>query len=249
MDLTGWLGYVIEWMGAVAVIMIAGVSPLLKRIKPIQFRYPRREASYALSLFAVIYLLAFQFFSGNLFSSMRAATAGLSGGEPGQRMILAVAALIPFLAALAFRRQPILSAGWQKENLRAGLLVGLLLAMVSVFLRGKFVTLLKGVPSSTGTLLVVWLVTALAEETIFRGYIQFRMDAFLGSRWGWLAAAGLFLLWQLPGRLWVLPAGQLLPQILIAAAQSLLCSWIMHKTGHVAASALFRAFSGWILFV
>lgn len=247
MNLTDWLGYGIEWMGAAAVVMIAGVSPLLKRIKPIQFRYPRREATYALSLFAVIYLLAFQFFSGNLFAGMRAATANLPGGELGQRMILAVAGLIPFLAALAFRRQPILSAGWQKENLRAGLLVGLLLVMVTIFLRGKFLTILKGVSSDAGILLLIWLVTTFAEETIFRGYIQFRMNAYLGDRWGWLAAAGIFLLWQLPGRLWFFPADQLLPQILIAAVQSVLCGWIMQKTGHVSASALFRAFSGWIL--
>lgn len=249
MDLTYWLGYCIQWISTAAVVMIAGISPALKRIKPIQFRYPRREATYALSLFALIYLLAFQFFSGKLFASVREATSSLPGGETGQRMILAAAALLLFLAALAFRKQPFFSAGWQKQNLRPGLMVGVLLVMLIVFLSGKFSVLLKGVSSTTGILLAFWLILAFAEETIFRGYIQFRLNAFLGPRWGWLAAAGLFLLWQLPGRLWILGWDQLWPQLILLAVQSVLCGWIMQKTGHVSASSLFRAISGWILYI
>jgi hypothetical protein len=61
-----------------------------------------------------------------------------------------------------------------------------------------------------------------------------------------MAAAGLFLLWQLPGRLWLFPAGQIWQPILIAAVQGVLCGWTMKKTGHVAAPALYRAFAGWL---
>jgi len=41
-------------------------------------------------------------------------------------MLLAVIALIPFILAVVLRGQPLKSMGWQKENLRAGLIVGLL---------------------------------------------------------------------------------------------------------------------------
>ena len=58
MDIKFWLGYVSEWLGVVAVVMIAAISPLLKKVKPITFRYARREATYALSLFAIIYIIA-----------------------------------------------------------------------------------------------------------------------------------------------------------------------------------------------
>ena len=247
MDTKFWLGNLSEWLGVAAVVMIAGVSPLLRKMRPLGFRYPSREANYALSLFAVIYIFAFQYYSGELFSFLRQFASVFPGGETAQRMLLAVISLIPFIAAVLLRGQPLRSMGWQKENLRAGLMVGLLLILVILFLRGKFLPLLKGVTQQQAGLLPVWLFYTFAEETIFRGYIQLRLDAFLGARWGWLAAAGLFLLWQLPGRLWLYPAGQIWQPILIGAVQGVLSGWIMKKTGHVSASALFRAFSGWIL--
>jgi len=238
-----------EWLGVVAVVMIAGVSPLLKKIKPIMFRFPRREATYALSLFAVSYILAFQFYSGPVFGFLRDFSGIFPGGVLAQQMLLAVICLVIFTLAVILRGQPLFSLGWQKENLRAGLIVGLLAIVVTLFLRGKFLTLLKGVAPEVAGLLPVWLAYAFAEEMIFRGYIQLRMDSFLGPRWGWLAAAGLFVLWQLPGRLWLFPAAQIWQPILISSIQGLICGWMMKKTGHVTAPALFRAFSGWIALV
>lgn len=249
MDLKFWLGYLSEWLGVIAVVMIAGTSPLLRKVRPLDFRYPNREATYALSLFAVVYIIAFQYFSGDLLRFLREFAGVFPGGEVAQRMLLAVIALIPFVAAVAFRGQPLRSMGWQKENLRGGLIVGLLVMVVVLFLRGKFLPLLKGVTTQQAGLLPVWLIYAFAEETLFRGYIQLRLDAYLGKKWGWLAAAGLFLLWQLPGRLWLFPAAQIWQPIVIAAVQGLLCGWIMKKTNHVAASALYRAFAGWLLVI
>ena len=249
MELNFWLGNLSEWLGVVAVVMIAGISPLLKKVRPLTFRYPTREATYALSLFAVIYIFAFQFYSGDLFAFLRDFSAVFPGGELARRMLLAVIALIPFIAAIALRGQPVRSMGWQKENLRSGLMVGLLLVVVILFLRGKFMPLLKGVSPQQAGLLPVWLVYTFSEETIFRGYIQLRLNSYLGVKWGWLATAGLFLLWQLPGKLWLFPVDQLWQPVLIAAVQGLLCGWMMKKTGHVVSSAIFRAFSGWILSV
>ena len=247
MDLKYWLGYLSEWLGVIAVTMIAGVSPMLKRKRLLRFRYPNREATFALSLFAVVYIIAFQYFSGDLLRGVREFADRFPGEETSQRMLLAVIALIPFVLGVILRGQPLRSLGWQRENLRGGLIVGVLLIVVVLFLRGKFLPLLKGITPHQAGLLGVWLIYAFAEETIFRGYIQLRLDAFLGSRWGWLAAAGLFLLWQLPGRLWILSAAQLWQPILIATVQGLICGWIMKKTNHVAASALYRAVAGWLL--
>ena len=249
MDTTFWLGNLSEWLGVIAVVMIAAISPLLKKIKPIIFRFARREATYALTLFLVIYILAFQYYSGPIFKFLRDFAGVFPGGEVAQRMFLAAICLIPFVLAVLLRGQPFFSMGWQKENLRAGLLVGLLSIVVVLFLRGKFLPLLKGISPEQAGLLPVWLIYAFAEEMIFRGYIQFRLDSFLGPKWGWLAAAGLFILWQLPGRLWLFPAAQLWQPILAAAIQGLICGWMMKKTGHVTAPALFRAFSGWIALI
>ena len=249
MDLKYWLGYLSEWLGVVAVVMIAGVSPLLKKIRRIDFRYPRREATYALSLFAVSFLIAFQYFSNSFFDFLKNLSGYFGGTELAQRMVLALACLILFIAALLLRGQPLKSIGWGRANMKAGLTTGFLAVVLVIFLRGKFSTLLHGVSSEQGTLLLVWLLLAIAEETIFRGYIQLRLDSYFGSKWGWLAAAALYMLWQLPGRLWMLSFAEMWPTLLIALAQALLLGWMMRKSGHVAAPILYRAVAGWLLLI
>ena len=249
MDIKFWLGYVSEWLGAIAVTMIAGVSPLLKKVRQIEYRFPQREATFALSLFALIYLVAFQYFTNPVFDFAKKAAALFAGGELAEHAFLAVVCLLPFILALILRGQPLKSFGWSRENLKPGATLGLLLALVTLFLRGKFTALLGGISSEQGSLLLVWLIFSAAEETIFRGYIQSRMIALLGSTWGLLATVGLFILWQLPGRLWVSPFADFWYILVIAAVQGLLLGWIMRKSGHVIAPILFRAAAGWLLLI
>jgi membrane protease YdiL (CAAX protease family) len=246
-DLKYWLGFLSEWLGAVAVVMIAGASPLFKKVRRIEFRFPRREATYSLSLFAIIFVIAFQFFSNPIFAFLKNLGAIFPGGELAQRAILAVACVIPFILAMILRGQPLKSIGWSRENLKTGLITGFLVLVLTIFLRGKFLSLLGGVSSEEGSLLLVWLVYCLAEETIFRGFIQLRLNSFLGTTWGWLATAGLYMLWQLPGRLWELPFAEIWPGLIISAVQALLLGWMMRKSGHVIAPALYRAVAGWLL--
>jgi membrane protease YdiL (CAAX protease family) len=249
MDLKYWLGYLSEWLGVVAIVMIAGASPLLNKIHHIDFRFPRREATFALTLYALCYLVAFQYFSNPLLDFLKNVASNFAGGELAQRMVLAVVCLIVFILAMVLRGQPLKSIGWGKDNLRAGVIVGLLLMVVTVFLRGKFTVLLKGVNPEQGSLLLVWVFLAIAEETIFRGYIQLRLTSFLGTTWGWLATAALYMLWQLPGRLWTLSFVKMWPILLIALVQSLLLGWIMRKSGHVLAPILYRIAAGWLLLI
>lgn len=98
-------------------------------------------------------------------------------------------------------------------------------------------------------MLLIWLVLALAEETIFRGYIQLRLESYFGQKWGWLATAALYLLWQMPGRLWIMPLAEMWPTLLITLVQALLLGWVMRKSGHVLAPALYRAAAGWLLMI
>ena len=150
MDIKFWLGYASEWLGAIAVTMIAGVSPLLKKVRQIEYRFPQREATFALSLFALIYLIAFQYFSNPAFDFAKKAAAVFAGGDLAEHMLLAVVCLVPFILALLLRGQPLKSIGWGKENLKSGATLGLLLALVTLFLRGKFTALLGGVSSEAG---------------------------------------------------------------------------------------------------
>ena len=103
---------------------------------------------------------------------------------------------------------------------------------------------MDGVSSAELSGLVVWLLLALAETTVFQGYIQLRLTSFIGDRFGWLLAAAVFFLWQLP-RLLLQPE-TLWIRVAIAAIQAVLLSWLMKRSGHVAGIALYRAVSGWI---
>ncbi len=247
MDFKYWLGHLSEWLGVIAIVMIAGVSPALKKIRLIEFRYPKREAVYSLSLFAVSYLIAFQYFSNSFLDFLKSLSGFFSGGELAERMVLAVVCLILFLLAMILRGQPLKSIGWGKDNLKAGLITGFLLVLLVLFLRGKFLALIDGVTTEQTQLLLVWALLALAEETIFRGYIQLRLNSFLGSTWGYLATALLYFLWQLPGRIWTLTFAEMWPTLLISLFQALLLGWIMRKSGSVVAPVLYRIAAGWFL--
>lgn len=108
-------------------------------------------------------------------------------------------------------------------------------------------TILAGVSSPQTGLLLVYLVWAFAEETIFRGYIQPRLQSRIGKRWGWLATAGMFTLWQLPGRLWILPFASFWVVLVISFIQGLILGWVMEKSGHVLAPILYRTVSAWMV--
>ncbi|MBP8997269.1 MAG: CPBP family intramembrane metalloprotease [Anaerolineaceae bacterium] len=246
-DMKFWLGYLSEWLGVIAVVMIAGTSPMIKKIRRIEFRFPRREATFSLILFALIFFFAFQFFSNPIFEFLRTFAAALQGGEIAQRMLLALFSLIPVILLMVVRGQPLKSAGWSKENTRTGLTLGVVLLILVVFLRGKFLPLLQGISNEKGSLLFVILVWVAAEETIFRGYIQLRLMSYLGDNWGWLATSLLYVLWQLPGNDLLTQFSTQWPLLVLALVQGLLLGWIMRKTHHVSAPILLRVASTWLL--
>lgn len=241
-----WIGNLSEWLGVVAVVMIAGVSPAVKKVRQIEFRFPQRELTFALSLFALIYIFAFQYFSNSIFNFFKTFASQFWGGEVAERTLLTLICLLPFVIALIARGQPIKSIGWHSANLRVALSIGLMLALLTVFLRGKFMVILAGVSRTQASALGVYLLLALAEETLFRGYIQSRLQSKWGQTWGWLATAVLYTFWQLPGRLWVLPTASLWPIVFVSLIQGLLLGYIMQKSGHVLAPALYHAISLWM---
>jgi membrane protease YdiL (CAAX protease family) len=225
-----------EWLGVVAVAMIAGTSDRFKR-KPLVFRFARRELLYSFGLYTLILVLAFVYYYAD--------KPSLDNLLP--RLILAGISLVPFLLAVRFRQQPIRTIGWGMNRLRPALLLGLSLAVLSIFLRGKVFTLLGGKQETSFQSLLLFLGIALAEETIFRGYIQLRLVSAWGPWLGIAVTALLFAIWQLPLRLALgFSSDALLIGLGVALINGLVLGFVMHKSGHVLAPALYRAFSDWI---
>jgi membrane protease YdiL (CAAX protease family) len=231
--------YVSEWLGVAAVIWLVRASTRLK-VHPVGFKYPAREGYVSLGLFVSILALAYFFFT-------RVNRAPDALGLLWQRLVVDGIALAIFGMALLGRVQPLRSAGWGRATLSAALRLGLALVFLTIFLRGKVFTIINGISAQAGLALLACLGIGLAEETIFRGYIQSRMCFWLGERWGWLATAGLFLVWQTP-RLAADPANLPL-NLLVVAVQSLLLGWLAQTSGNVLAPTLYRAISEWVGFL
>ncbi len=240
MDLNLYILFAAEWVGAVAVGMIAGLSPKFTRIK-LMFKYPRREGVVALGVFV------FALFIALVVSAIpNLSVLGLTR-DWSERLLVAAGALVPVGVALWRRKQPVRSAGWSRDKLNAALQLGLALAFLSIFLRGKFSGVITGLNSQTLTLLGYCLVLALMEETAFRGFIQQRLASWWGEVPGWLAASALFVVCQLP-RLLAAP-DQLVFNLVLSVVQSLFAGYLMRRSGHALAPALYRAISGWLLFI
>lgn len=230
-----------EVMGVIAVMLLAGLSKSIRQRPLLGFKYPRRETVISLSLISLLLALSILFYNGIIPAPQTFVTVP---PELWQQLVAGLIALLLVLALLYIRRQPIRSAGWNKTMLSPSLRLGLALAFLAVFLRGAIFSLMDGVSPAELSGLVVWLLLALAETTIFQGYIQLRLTSFFGDRFGWLAAAAVFLLWQLP-RLLLQPE-TFWVRLGLAAVQAVLLSWLMKRSGHVAGIALYRAVSEWI---
>ena len=237
MNLTPLLSQLSEWMGVVAVAMIAGAGSRL-RYRPLVFRYPRRELTISFILFGLITVMAFLFYSFR-----PQTTPGLN-----ERFILAAICLAPFLVALRQRQQPIRSIGWNKETFRTAIMFGLALGILALFLRGKIFSIINGISLQEGTSLVILLAICLLEETIFRGYLQLRLVSAWGQWPGIFVTALLFTLWQIPLSLAQhLAVPVVLTNLALSLAQGIIVGFVMQKSGHVVAPGLYRAFSEWII--
>ncbi len=227
-----------EYIGVIAVVMLLGLSPRARARHAVKFIYPRREALYALAGFASILALAILYY------------AKMKDGGLNTTLILAALSVLPFAAFLLVRRQPLRSAGWGRANLTLGLQFGLALALLVIFIHNRISTLLGGLSGDQITALLFWLAICLLEESIFRGYIQPRLSAWLGDLPGWGLTAALFALWHLP--LWLSRGDALssvLPGLLLAFVQGLVLGFIQRKSGSVLASGLYRGVATWLSFL
>jgi membrane protease YdiL (CAAX protease family) len=229
-----------EWLGAVAVMLLFALSPAFRR-RIIPFKYPQREAIACAALFIVGLIMAFAL-QGNI------PPLDLLSGQQldplWQRVAIALVMVGLAGMALFIRRQPLRSAGWERANFKPSSLLGIALVFMAAFLRGKIYSLLDGVSAREGIALLLWVVAAFAEETVFRGYLQLRLAAIFGDRYGWLAVVPLYMVWNLP-RLLLDPASLPLSLVLLAV-QGVLLGWIARRSNGVLAPAMYRAVSEWV---
>ncbi len=252
----------VEFAGVIAVTLLLSLSPAFQRRRPVVFVYPKREGLVALGLFVVMTVLVTILFlqvapqpSQPVPVVLPANGSNLQQGSahfPGnllQQAGMALLIVIPFALALLIRKQPLLSAGLSSRTWRAGLEMGLALALITVFLMNKTFAIIKGLDSNQWLYLAAMLIAGLSEEFIFRGYIQLRLIGWLGQSWGWLITSALFSLWHIPQKVLIEGANlvQLGYSLLIFFALGLLLGWIMKKTGNILAPGIYHAVHNWVM--
>lgn len=237
-----------EWIGVISLGLLAGISPQVKKIRPLQFLFPRREASVTFALSAALFVFSIFVYTAFFPASIDLTTWNIDAGW--QRVILDATALAVIAAALIMRKQPIRSALWGKDGLRSGFQFGLLIAALIIFLRSKISAITNGVEAVEGIALGQLLIIALSEVTVFFGYAQPRLSSRFGETAGWFISAGLFALWQiiplpLHGASW----SDSLFQIVLAIGYGLITAWITRKGRHNLAPAIYLALSQWLFLI
>lgn len=248
MVFTAIIAQVSEWLGAVAVAWLFSLSPRLQKPR-IGFKYARRDGITALMLYVLILVLSFIFYSLN---PPQIPTAVQPHPAPvvdlSQALTVAAMSLAAFVVSMVVRKQPIKAIGWNPELFVPALQMGFAIGILTLFLRNRVMDILTHVSTPQLTLLLLAMGVALAEETVFRGYIQLRLTWWLGDWPGMLLTALMFTLWHAPSWINRLP---LETQLLVAAltfGQGLVLGWVMRKSGHVIAPAFYRSISIWMNF-
>ena len=253
-----------EIIGVIAVIMILSISPVIRNQRLLTFKYPKREGSAALSVGVLVVLITAILLrlSGAIFTDLAnfPSYPGLFGAPTFRladmnaivsQSIFSGILLLPIAAALLIRKQPLLSIGLNRNTYRAGFQMGAALALLTIFLHGKIFAIINGLHSDAFLALAVAIIAVIGEEVVFRGYVQPRFSAWLGEKWGWLAAALLYIIW------WTVVAFAILPFTGIALAgaviyrvmMGLLLGWLMKKNGSLLAPILYHAAHLWVAFL
>jgi len=155
--------------------------------------------------------------------------------------------LLPMGIWLWRRRVGWAACGWGRERLGRAVGLGVLLGAAALLLRARPFAPERLALADTWWALATYAVVAVAEETLFRGFLQRRLVAWLGRWWGWLATSLLFTAIHLPARL--LGGDPLAHALTYAAVQllpmALLFGGAMLAANHAAAPALLHLAWNW----
>ena len=253
MNLNAWIAVISEWMGVIAIAWLMSISPRFK-LPVIGFLYARRDGLVALGMSVLLLISSFGYYSYNPPAqgiampgkALLFAIAPAPVTDMVQALIMAGVGLLPIGVAMLIRRQPVRSMGWHQVIMVPALLVGLALAIITIFLRNRFWVLLEGVSAPQFFILLTALGIALAEETVFRGYILPRLAWWLGEWPGMLTTSLLYTLWHLPAWLNQQALETILLLCVLTFGQGMVLSWIMRKSHHILAPAIYRAVEIWV---
>ncbi|MBN1872847.1 MAG: CPBP family intramembrane metalloprotease [Anaerolineae bacterium] len=245
----GWMSTVFVKMLVVwcAVTLLSILWIRLKKIhvQDIHFASPKREG--ILSLFVMVGILALLFVLQLL--QVPTDASFLVRGLLLTGTLLLVC--FPVVVILRMRHQGLETVGISRENLPTLLALSVVIVFVTIIIfaaisiLGENTTLSpaeKVTPQRLLYLITSFMISALAHEFIYRGYLQTRLVAWGGSVKGLLASSLIYAVWHLPKFIqveynWI----TMLVQFMALFAFGLALGIIYRRTGNIMPSVLFHA--------
>jgi len=158
--------------------------------------------------------------------------------------------LLPMFVLLLLRRQDFASIGWSRHNLGRSVLLGVALGggMTAAQMVMRAVGITSLLDRQHFYAFLSCAIVGFGEETLYRGYLQTRMIAWLGDWPGWLTTGVLMALVHIPSRLFILGLSPLAAvlNVLSLIPVSLLLGYLMLRTGNVVAPGILHLFADWV---
>ena len=229
--------YVIVLLSAVVCTVLMQYVVRIETPK-IGFSAPPREALVAVIPLSILVVLTTIVFLGASATESSVASevqrTSYTLGNAVRQLFLNAAIFLPFGITMLVRKQGLSTIGMGLRNLRSSLLVGLSASLVAIAVFGK---LDSAFWFSADTLyrLIAQVGVGMSEEAIFRGYLQSRFSAWLGSDRGWLLVAAVFALVHIPQRMESgISGNELAVDMIVLVIWGLAFGWAMKKMGNIA---------------
>jgi membrane protease YdiL (CAAX protease family) len=244
-------------MVVIGIVVYALTRVLRFRHRAWSFAHPRDAAFWGIGAILIGWvcvsalLFAVAGSPGAPVTEMDAREYGLS--DVVGQMLIALALVGPALVVMRWRRESWASAGVSTHNLVGSVVVGLVLAVLTIAgtlfgSDGSPGGVVAGLTGRHFWAFLYYVVVGFGEEFAFRGYLQTRLMGWLGGWQGWVLTSLLMAFAHLVQRMTRMGMSPL--EALGSSAAlipiSLFLGYVMLRTENVVAPGLAHTFANWV---
>jgi len=161
--------------------------------------------------------------------------------------------LSPLLVVKRIRKETWGSIGITKHNLKQSILIGTILALITIasvllFSSSSVRDIGQKLTLSALWALVYYAVVGFCEEFMFRGYLQIRLMGWIGRWKGWILTSIVMALVHIPQRMAImgLPPQEAIISAVLLIPISLTMGFILIKTENIVAPGIYHTFANWV---
>jgi len=162
--------------------------------------------------------------------------------------------LTPILIVKRIRKESWGSTGITKHNLKQSILIGTILALITIasvllFSSSSVRDIGQKLTLSALWALVYYAVVGFCEEFMFRGYLQIRLMGWIGRWKGWILTSIVMALVHIPQRMAImgLPPQEAIISAVLLIPISLTMGFILIKTENIVAPGIYHTFADWVV--